>query len=225
MVGQIGYGQQAPNDANSDFNNVAFLVSQMMKRMDTMKLVQVTAVTGGGVAPAGTVDVLPLVNQLAGDGSAVPHAIIYGVPYLRIQGGTNAVICDPVAGDVGFLVVADRDITNAQASGAQANPASARRFDLADGLYLGMGVSDQTPENYVLVSPTETVVAFGAKTLTLNAAGATLAGDLQVNGKITSTGDITSTGGNFKALANNVDLINHFHAGGTFSGFTAGPQG
>jgi len=222
------YPQKDLATGNTPFNQLMFVIKQALARVNVATLVQVVAVhTPGGVAPQGTVDVLPLVNQMDGGGQAVPHATIYGVPYLRIQGGTNAVICDPVAGDVGFLVVADRDITNAQASGAQANPASARRFDLADGLYLGMGVSDQAPENYVLVSPTQTVVAFGAKVLTLNASGATLAGDLQVNGKITATGDIatpgniTTTAGNVKAQG--VDLLYHIHGGGTISGWTTGP--
>ena len=47
-----GYGQQTPEDSNSDLGAVAFIVRQMMAQMDTMKLVQVVAVHGGAAAIA-----------------------------------------------------------------------------------------------------------------------------------------------------------------------------
>ncbi len=46
-------------------------------------------------------DVLPLVMQQTGDGHAVPHDVIYNVPYIRVQGGKTAIILDP---QVGILV-------------------------------------------------------------------------------------------------------------------------
>ena len=60
--GSLGYGQQDPNDASSEFNKHAFAVRQIVARLNTMKLVQVMAVHGGGgaVAAPGTVDVMPL---------------------------------------------------------------------------------------------------------------------------------------------------------------------
>ncbi len=125
-------------------------------------MVEVMAVTNdGGVSPVGLVDIMPLVNQVDGDGNAVPHVTIHGCPYSRIQGGTNAVILDPQIGDTGIAVFASRDISSVIATRAQANPGSERRFDWADGMYIG-GALNGVPTQYVqfseagvaIVSPT-----------------------------------------------------------------------
>src|SRR5580692_9840178 len=64
----FGYGHEVPNDSGSDHNAIAAVIRRMVAKMDTAKLVQVTAVTGGGVNQAGTVTVLPLVQQIDGNG-------------------------------------------------------------------------------------------------------------------------------------------------------------
>ena len=69
----------------------------------------------------------------------------------------------------------------------------------------------------MLVSDTETQVVFGGTSLTLNGSGATLNGNLQVNGAITSTGNVTAGG---------IDLQGHVHTGVQSGGaLTGGPQG
>jgi len=55
------------------------------------------------------VSVQPLVNQVDGQGNPTQHGIINGVPVFRLQGGANAIIADPVAGDIGLLATASRD--------------------------------------------------------------------------------------------------------------------
>jgi hypothetical protein len=149
----FGYGQQDPDDSNSDFQTIAFMVRQMMAQMVTSKLVQVMAVHGGGIAPAGTVDVLPLVNQIDGNGNATPHGTVYGLPWSRVQGGKNAVICDPQVGDIGYVVAMDRDISSVVRMQAQANPGSMRRFDIADGIYAG-GCLNVAPNQYLIFTTT-----------------------------------------------------------------------
>ncbi len=119
-----------------------------------MKLVQVRAVhSNGEVAEAGTVDVLPLVNQVDGNGNPTSHGTVYGIPWSRSQGGKNAVICDPAVDDVGYVVASDRDITNIKKTRKRANPGSARRFDLSDGVYAG-GALNVAPEQYLVFTAT-----------------------------------------------------------------------
>jgi uncharacterized spore protein YtfJ len=155
----FGYGQADPNDAGSDFKAIAFVVSQMTAKMSTSKLVQVQAVHGGGINPAGTVDVLPLVQQIDGNGYGLPHGTVYGLPWSRVQGGANAVICDPQVGDVGYVVAADRDISvvKAQSPGFTSAtgfvPASRRRFNISDGIYAG-GCLNVTPTQYLIFTAT-----------------------------------------------------------------------
>jgi hypothetical protein len=171
-----GYsGFQRPGSASSDFNAIAFLVQSLMNGMATATLVKVKAVTNSGaVAGSGFVDIQPMVNLVDGIGTAVPHGTIYRCPYMRAQGGTNAIILDPKVGDTGIAVFADRDISSATANKAPSNPGSSRRFDMADGLYLFSIVTD-TPTNYVRISDagiditSTTEITLSAPTITLTA--------------------------------------------------------
>lgn len=149
-MSDTGYkGTLTPNEGLGDFNALTYLVWQILARINTATLVKVTAVTNtGGVSPVGFVDVQPLVNQLDGSGKQVPHGVVHQLPYLRMQGGANAVILDPQAGDIGIAVFASRDISTVKSTKAQANPGSDRMFRMADGLYIG-GVLNGVPTQYI----------------------------------------------------------------------------
>lgn len=150
MSDQQGYsGQWGPEDDTSDYNAHHFLVRQVLALVSTATLVQVKAVTNAGeVAPVGTVDVLPLVKLIDGLGNASSHGQLHKLPYFRLQGGANAVIIDPQVGDIGIAIFADRDISSVKSKKAEANPGSRRRFDMADGIYIG-GVINAVPNQYV----------------------------------------------------------------------------
>ena len=145
------------------YNNIRFMVQQALALVQTASVVKVMACTNeGDTSPVGTVDVQILVNQVNGQGNPTQHVTMYGLPYLRIQGGANAVIIDPQLGDIGIAVFASRDITNVKSTKAQANPGSFRMHDFSDGMYLG-GLLNGTPSQYVqfssagiaLISPNE----------------------------------------------------------------------
>jgi hypothetical protein len=135
----IAAGQMDPGDTNSDFTVFSFIVEQMQAQLDIAKPVQVVAVHPGAGSPpvAGTVDVQILVSGLDGAGNGVQRGIVYGVPYFRIQGGPWAVVCDPAANDFGFVVCADRDISNVVINPGIVLPGSRRQNSVSDGIYLG----------------------------------------------------------------------------------------
>jgi hypothetical protein len=148
------FPQQQPTSGNGDVNETLFAIQRTLALMNIATQVKVVAVhTSGNTSPVGTVDVMPIVNVIDGSGRSWPHDTIYDVPYIRIQGGINAVICDPHAGDIGLCVFCDRDQSAAQKTGAQSNPGSGRRFDLADGIYIGGWNSQVVPQNYVVINP------------------------------------------------------------------------
>jgi hypothetical protein len=189
-----GYvGQTGLSSAGGEYNAHRFLVWQLLGLVGTVKVVKVIAVhAAGGLAVGGTVDVQPLTNQIDGQGNSTPHGTVFGLPYIRLQGGANAVIIDPVAGDIGLAVIADRDISAVKSKRGQANPGSFRRFDMADGIFLG-GILNAVPEQYV-----EFIADGGLKladkfgnSLTSSAEGWALVGNLAVTGDITATGEIT----------------------------------
>lgn len=171
----IPSGQMTPEDQWGEFNRQTFVIQQLINRIQTATLVRVDAVTNSGdVSPVGFVDVTPLVNQVDSDGLATPHATIYNVPYLRMQGGANAIILDPQVGDKGLCCFASRDISKVKNTGDQANPGSFRKYDWADALYVG-GMLNGTPTQYVQFSTagikmhSPTAVMIEAPTVQVNA--------------------------------------------------------
>jgi|ERR1039458_1643607 hypothetical protein len=152
-------GQQGITDATSQFNVRAFQITQALGAARTMIPVKVIAIHGGGLGPAGTVDVMPLVKQMDGLSKTQSHATIYGLPYTRLQGGLNAIINDPIVGDIGTVVVADRDISSVKANSGEANPGSFRRFSLSDGVYHGAILIKGTPNQYVMFTATGIKIA------------------------------------------------------------------
>lgn len=151
----VGAGQMFPDDSNDETSVAAFIVRQMVAKLDTMKLVKVVKVTGGGgaIAAAGTVDVQLLVSQIDGSNNTVPNGVVHGIPWYRMAGGNGAIILDPKEGDVGFVVCSDRDTSNVRAAGpgaaAIAAPGSRRQLNVADGIYVG-GVLNALPEQYIV---------------------------------------------------------------------------
>lgn len=214
----FGYGQQDPNDSASDFNLITFIVRQMMAQLDTMKLVQVKAVHGGGgaIAAAGTVDVLLLVNQLDGNGNATQQGTVYGLPWYRLQGGKNAVICDPLVGDIGFVVCADRDISAVKNSKAQANPGSLRKFDIADGIYVG-GILNAVPDQYLAFADGKITLADkNGNSILLNSSGITLTDKSGNTFVMSSSGTaLTPASGQPFTVNGNTVVTGNFLLGGT----------
>lgn len=223
----FGYGQEQPQDWSSEFNKIAFLVRQMIARLSTMKLVQVKAVhSNGAVAAAGTVDVLPLVNQIDGGGFSTPHGTVFGLPWWRLQGGLHAVICDPKVDDIGYVVCADRDISNVKTTKAQANPGSLRRYDLADGIYVG-GLLNAAPTTYILFTDDGhiRIVDVSGNVLETSSNGFSLTGKLAVTGDVAITGAITATGGIAAGQGggDSVTLQGHLHTSAAAGNPTTAP--
>lgn len=204
----------APQAAGSEFNSLAFVIGRLLGKLATITVVRVVSCTNsGGVSPVGTVSVQPLVNQVDGAGQPTPHGVLYALPYFRLQGGANAVIIDPVAGDLGLAAFASRDISIVTRTKAQANPGSHRRFDMADGLYIG-GFLNGTPTQYVAFQSGGIAVTTPG-TVTVNAPLAQFNGDIHCAGTIDGA-TITDGGGTLAFLRSQYDA--HVHGGVTTGG-------
>lgn len=194
----------------SDYAAWQFMMTQTLARVRTAALVMVESVTtSGGVNPAGYVDVRPLVAQVDGLGKTTPHGIIHNLPYVRIQGGTNAFILDPEKGDIGIAVFCDRDSSSAKETKGHAPPGSRRRFSMADGVYFG-GLLNAAPSRYVRVSGSGIVihapdaVIIEAPSVTVNASTSatvtapttTINGNTVMNGNLSVSGTVTNAGTN-----------------------------
>lgn len=186
-------GFQTPSSASSDLNAVDFMVRMILGQLATATVVRIEAVTSAGeLAPCGTVDVLPLVAQVDGEGTTHPHGTVYGLPYFRLQGGADAVIIDPVVGDIGIAIFASRDISSVKTNKGPSPPGSQRQFSMSDGMYLG-GLLNGTPTQYFrfsadgieVVSPTKVTIRAPAIELDSPVTGTSTAG---------FSGDVTAVG-------------------------------
>lgn len=213
MSGYAGFRDY--QSIGSDFDAQSFLVNQIVNRIVTTALVKVAAVKNAGeVAPVGLVDVIPMVHQVDGSGNPTEHGLIHSVPYLRSQGGTNAVIIDPQVGDIGIAVFCSRDISSVTRTKAPANPGSNRKYDWADALYIG-GVLNGVPQQYVQFSADGITVTSPTK-VTIKAPVLEIDASTSINVTTpTINGDLVTVG----ALKNNGHFVGstheHTNSGGT----------
>jgi len=160
-------GNRTPSDNASDIGRMGFIIRSALSGVRTSMPVRVMAVTNnGGVSAIGSVDVQPLVSAVDGSGQTWPHGTIYNVPYLRVQGGANAVILDPQVGDIGIATVCDRDISMVKNAKTVSAPGSTRKHDMSDMVYL-MTIIGAAPTQYVQFNASGiSIVTPGAITLT-----------------------------------------------------------
>ena len=199
MSQPISQSNHVASDNATDVGRMQFVIRAALAGLRTAVPVKVISVTNsGGVSAIGSVAVQPLVSLVDGTGTVWPHGTIYNVPYMRIQGGANAVIIDPQVGDIGIATVCDRDISGVKASRAASAPGSTRKNDLSDMVYL-MTIIGAAPAQYVqfnasgitVTSPVE--VTINAPTVAINGA-ATITGNLSVTGTIAATGNVSGNG-------------------------------
>lgn len=202
-------------DTTSEFNRMAFVVRSIMSQQATTTLVIVQAVDGD------TVDVQPMVAQVDGAGNAVDHGIIHGLPVWRLQGGNSAVIVVPTVGDIGLAVFASTDISNVKRAKEPTTPGSFRRFDWADGVYLG-GLLNAPASQFLRMDDSGvTITAAPGQPVTINADSVAINADtVSMSGDLSITGSITSGAG---STFNGKAFDTHQHSGITAGGGTSGP--
>jgi hypothetical protein len=144
------FGQLGTQSRTSDFNAHDFQVQQRQGEMRTLMPVQVVEVHGGGTdgAPP-TVDLKPLVKMRNAASESQSHGTLYGIPCMRLQRGKSAIIMDPVKGDIGFMAIADRDISSLKQNKGQESAAPTnRRHHPMDGIYMGQILNSSKPEQF-----------------------------------------------------------------------------
>lgn len=210
-------GWQQIQDIHTEYGSLRFVITSLLMRMQTAMPVRVLAVSNNGeVAAAGTVDVLPLVQTAQADGTSQPHHPIYGVPYMRVQGGANAIIMDPQVGDIGIAVFCSRDISGVKADPSSPHgepPSSARAYDWSDAIYLG-AVMWGVPENYVRFPSDGSIELVSPVKVRLSAP------EIELDGPVTATSTVNAA---TDVVGGGISLKTHVHSGVTTGSGSSGP--
>jgi hypothetical protein len=179
-------GLQNINTASSDYNSLSFIIQQAIRQqVNTCIVCKVVAVSGNYV------DVLPLVTQIDGFGEAVAPTNLFKLPFMRYHGGICAVKLDPVVGDIGLAVFAQKDCSGVGVGTTEPQkPASFRENTMANGFYIG-GFLNKEPSCYIELKQDNSIV--------INAPAG-----LTINNNVTVNGDVVASG---------ISAVNHTHTG------------
>ena len=215
MTQQFGFMQ--PRNGNGEVNPLQFAIRQILRgEVSTAKIVEVMAVD----TSAQTVDVQPLVQQVTPEGTPVPHGIIHEVPYGYEQAGNCLIQIDPVVGDIGIAVFADRDITRVKRTKQAATPQTLRAHHMSDALYARTLWASQKPAHKIVFDQKNGIAITSSVTVTVNAA-TQFNGDMQVQGDITATGTVT---GQTDVKAASISGKSHTHPVSDAPGTTGAPE-
>ncbi len=211
------FGQLGEYDVTSEFGRISFMIQQALGAARFGTPVKIVKVHGGGVGPAPTVDVQPLIKMMDIAGNSSSHGTIYGVPVYRNQAGKNVIINDPLVNDTGWLSVGDRDMQSFKNNGGkESNPGSSRRHSMSDGIYHAAICMQVTPNQYLhyIDGVGIDLVDCNGNVIHMQAAGINLNGVIiDQTGKISAPSDVIANSG-----AGFVSLVNHIHSGVTPGG-------
>ncbi len=133
-------------DLTSEYNALNFIITSIIKStVNTCYAVTVTKVD----ADNQKVTVKPLIAQIDADNNKIELPEIFEIPYFRYSAGNTAVRLNPVAGDIGVLIVFKSDSSNIKTgNNSQILPNSFLNYPLYSGIYIG-GMLNNEPENYI----------------------------------------------------------------------------
>lgn len=191
-------GIAQPASGSTEYDRMSFVARQLVNKMATTTLVEVVAVTING--QDATVDVRPLIAQLDGAGNATPHGIIHNIPVAKMQTGSCAILMIPTVGDKGKVDFCQSDISSVKKTRQAGNPGSRRKFDWADGIYMG-ALLNEAATTIIEMSPVGGLVI--ASPLPIK-----FVGDVEISGTLKVSGK---------------DFATHVHSGITTGGANSGP--
>lgn len=151
MSEEVRAVRRKSSTTKSTLNALDYIIDMSLHgKINTALPVVVTGVEASGVSgPAGYVDVKPLVTQTDGYNNAIAPSVIYHIPFFRLQAGSAALVLEPVVGDVGLAIFAQRDCSVLSSGNKEpVQPGSFRTYDQADGFYVG-GFLNLAPQTYI----------------------------------------------------------------------------
>lgn len=177
---------------------IQFAFSKLMQNVDGMLPAQVVSYD----RTSNRARVQILVTLITTDGSQVPRPVVASVPVL-VAGGGGFILSFPLkAGDMGWILASDRDISLFLQNYTQTQPNTFRNKNFADGLFIpdamrGYSIDPDDTDNITLqnldgtvkISLSNTAINIKAETA-VNIDLGNPANLLSVNGTINASGTI-----------------------------------
>lgn len=164
-------------DLTSEYNALNFIITSIIKStVNTCYAVTVTKVDTDNQK----VTVKPLIAQIDADNNKIELPEIFEIPYFRYSAGRTAVKLNPVAGDIGVLIVFKSDSSNIKTgNNSQILPNSFLNYPLYSGIYIG-GMLNNDPENYIEIKD-DSITINANKKIVINCQTAEINADSEVN--------------------------------------------
>ena len=205
-----------PYAQNSPGSQTDYIIRQLInKNINTCDWVKVVAVNSSDK----TVDVTPLVSQLAADNTPIDHSVIHGLAYFRYQASVAALIITPTVGDMGLCVYAQNDVSGVQAAKKVAPPTSHRTFDYSDGCFIGLVAALATePETFIEILDDKILLKIGSTNITFKDNEVILnTPTLKINSNVEFTGSIKSNGVNISNTHTHIGVLSGNQVSGIVS--------
>lgn len=186
-----------PADNDTLAGMLQFTFKKMMQGTDNKLPAQVIAYDRTN----NRVQVQLLISQVTTNNTLVSRSQLASIPVFRFGGGGFMVNFNLIAGDLGWVIASDRDISLFLQSYAEAPPNTGRMFSFSDGLFFpdsmtGFTILDEDADNFVIQNTDATVkIAFSQTYIKITAPTVILDGPSQINGLLTATDGIIITGG------------------------------
>lgn len=237
---------QAPNYNESNQFSLSGILAEVLKNYSLTLENCLPAVVVSHDRAANTVVVTPAIKTVSTDGESSPRANIT-LP-VHVFGGGGIVISTPLkAGDTGWIIACDRDITLFRQSLKVSNPNTYRTHKLSFGFFIpdkvkGFTVSGgdtnafliQTLDGSTKIALSDGLVEIKTggdikaecSNLTITASSCKITAATDITGDVNITGDLTATGtitGTTDVIAATFSGKSHIHTGGTIQGKTGAP--
>ncbi len=164
-------------DLTTEYNALNFIITSIIKStVNTCYAVTVTKVDTDNQK----VTVKPLIAQIDADNNKIELPEIFEIPYFRYSAGRTAVKLDPVAGDIGVLIIFKSDSNNIKTGdNSQILPSSFLNYPMYSGIYIG-GMLNNDPENYIEIKGDDITINANKK-IVINCQTAEINADSEVN--------------------------------------------
>ncbi len=178
------------------------------------------------------VQILPL--DITSTGEKLQRRPLLNIPILTLTGGGFVFSLPVKAGDVGWIVASDKDISVFKQTLAEYTPNTYRRHKYEDSFFIpdnlnGFTIAEDDNEA-VLLSSVDGVTKISLKdgVATITAASVIVNGETTINGNTTINGDLNISGtatATTEVVGGGISLTGHVHGGVTGgSGTTGTPQ-